>query len=143
MTTRRAGGPLGLALAALVMAGCGSPAASPGTAPGARADAACAGVEAEVPTAAAPGATIALELVNLYATCNDTGGGPDDVRTEVELELVAVDTSGAVVSTARAAVSPDATAVVHLTVPEDADGRYAVQLDGVPLGTLEVTGTGV
>lgn len=125
-------------LVALGLGACGSPAGPPevGVAP----EAACAGVHTEVPATAAPGATVELGLANLFAECNDTGGGPSAVLGEVQLDLRTVDTAGTVIATARADVAEDGTAVVRLTVPADAAGTLSVEHDGVSLGTVTVSG---
>jgi hypothetical protein len=51
-----------------------------------------------------------------------------------------VDTGESVVATGRADVDKDATAVVQLTIPDDARGTYSVEYDGVSLGTVTVSG---
>lgn len=112
------------------IAGCNSP------------DALCAPVitEGQIPARAAPGDTIDLELANLVLTCNDQGQGPSGSLAEVEVELVSVDTAETVVATGHADVAEDATAVVRLTIPDEARGTFSVEYDGVSLGTVTVSG---
>lgn len=140
MITQRVPGRQCLAVATLVVlaaAGCASPVASPAAQP----DASCVGVYTEVPTTAEPGATIELDVANLFAECNDTGGGGSNaVLREVQLDLRTVDTAGTVIATARADVAADATAVVRLTIPADAVGTLSLEYDGVSLGTVTVSG---
>jgi hypothetical protein len=81
-----------------------------------------------------------LDVENLFSTCPDRPRGELGILSEVELELVAVDTAETVVATGRADVAEDATAVVQLTIPDDAIGTYSVEYDGVSLGTVTVSG---
>jgi len=110
------------------VAGCSSPEAS------------CAAVSALVPATAAPGDTIDLEVANLFSTCHDQGEGPMAPLTKVELALVSVDTSETVMATGSGEVAEDATAVVQLTIPDDATGTLSVEYDGISLGTVNVSG---
>ncbi|HEY3549330.1 MAG TPA: hypothetical protein VGK17_24935 [Propionicimonas sp.] len=78
-------------------------------------------------------------MTNLFATCPDQGGGQLERLSEVELELVSVDTAMTVVATGRAEVAKDASADVLLTLPGEA-GTFSVEYEGVSLGTVTVSG---
>jgi hypothetical protein len=114
----------------LLLAGCGVSGTSAG---------ACAAVTAQLPDTAAPGSTVHVELANLWASCHDQGEGPNTPMDVVELELMEVSTSQAVVATGRADVAQDFTASMDLTIPADATGTLKLVLDGVTLGTVTVS----
>jgi hypothetical protein len=80
-----------------------------------------------------------VELANLWASCHDQGEGPNTPMDVVELELMEVSTSQAVVATGRADVAQDFTASMDLTIPADATGTLKLVLDGVTLGTVTVS----
>jgi hypothetical protein len=96
-------------------------------------------VTAQLPDTAAPGSTVHVELANLWASCHDQGEGPNTPMDVVELELMEVSTSQAVVATGRADVAQDFTASMDLTIPADATGTLKLVLDGVTLGTVTVS----
>lgn len=124
---RAARSAVGFASLALVLAGCGPSVAS------------CVGIAARIPTHAAPGDTLRIEITDAWGSCNDQGHGPaPEPLDHVRLDLVTVDTAETVIATASGPVSDDATAVVELAVPDDGAGWLNVVGDGVVLGTLSV-----
>ncbi|WP_062134475.1 hypothetical protein [Demequina aestuarii] len=142
ITRRWALAPTSMAIAVAIV-GCGASPAAAGSAETldhSDSSGACAAIEADVAPVASPGATLTVRLENLVETCHDQGEGPDRVLATVELTLVSVGTSDAVLATGEADVAPDATAVVELAVPADAEGALSIEHDRVSLAVVTVTG---
>lgn len=103
-------------------------------------DGACAAVSARVPATTAPGATIEVEVSNLFSTCNDQGEGPNEPLTDVNLTLVSVDATGTVIATGGGEAAEDGTAVVRLMIPDGTTGAFSLEYEGSSLGTVVVSG---
>ena len=110
------------------LSGCATPQAS------------CPAVDAQIPASADAGTTFKVQLENVLDGCSDTGGGPNKFKSSVELQLVSVDTAETVLTTGTSDVAQDGTATVSLAVPPDATGTASVVYDGLPLGTVSITG---
>lgn len=101
-------------------------------------ESACASVTAEVTTTAQPGQSLEIELAELFSTCNDEGQGTNLANDIVTVELIATD-SRTVLATGTADVADDGTAMVLLTIPENATGALAVVHDDEELATVELS----
>lgn len=112
----------------VALSGCSTPQAS------------CPAMDAQIPASADAGTTITVQLENVLDGCSDTGGGPSNVKSSVELELVSVNTAKTVLTTGTSDVAQDGTASVLLTIPADATGTASVDYDGLSLGTVSITG---
>ena len=102
----------------------------------------CAAPQAEMPATAVAGEPLDLLINNLLKTCNDTGGGANVPMDTVTVEIIVSDHPDDVIAETTAPVNQDATAMVQLTIPADAQGSLVVRIspDNTVLGTVTVTG---
>lgn len=126
-------------LVAVVLAGCANGTDVSAVLQG-NAEAACAATEVTVdPSPVVAGESATLTAINLSATCNDQGEGPDTPSTEVVVSLAARDGSWGPLEVATLHAEDDFTATATFLLPSDtAPGLVLVSLDGVETAGFEV-----
>jgi hypothetical protein len=81
---------------------------------------------------------VTVSLSELWASCNDTGGGPAAPLQTVRVDAVWSAHRGVVVASASAPVTGGGTAEVQLPVPSGTSGELEIKLGEQTVGHIAV-----